>query len=227
MQQMKNLTKIDIHALIGKDSPIILDVGSYDGNDSKLLNELFAGDPLFFCFEPDPRSIALFKKLNSHNCNLYLHEFALTNVNGTIDFYLSDSETRRHYQDQQSWSASSSIKKPKFHLELFPDVTFREKTKVESLRLDDWYAVKLSRSKAIIDFVWADVNGGEEDFVMGGVHTLNACTRYLYIEVSDKELYEGEATRQRILDLLPNFEIVDTFNDLGNFCNILLKNKTL
>lgn len=224
---MKEITKKEIADLIGKSSPILLDVGSYDGKDSRQLNELLSGDPVIFCFEPDPRSIALFKKLNSHNCNLYLCELALTNINGTIDFYLSDSETRRHYDHQNSWSASSSIKQPKFHLKLFPDVTFKEKIKVESVRLDDWYAVKLSRSKAIIDFVWADVNGGEEDFVMGGVHTLNACTRYLYIEVSDKELYENEASKQRILDLLPNFEIVDTFNDLGNFCNILLKNKTL
>lgn len=224
---MKEITKKEIADLIGKSSPILLDVGSYDGKDSRQLNELLSGDPVIFCFEPDPRSIALFKKLNSHNCNLYLCELALTNINGTIDFYLSDSETRRHYSDQKSWSASSSIKKPKYHLELFPDVIFKEKVKVDSMKLDDWYNLTLSITNSIVDFVWADVNGGEEDFVLGGKNVLNDKVRFLYIEVSDKELYEGEATRQRILDLLPNFELVDTFNDLGNFCNILLKNKTL
>ena len=218
------ISKKEIRNLISESCPLILDIGCYDGSDGADIAALF-GCAEVHCFECDPRSIKLFKEHHSDNSDLFLHEFALGKVNGKIGFYQSDSPTRRHYLDQTSWSASSSTKEPKKHLSLFPDVTFPKKIKVECQTLDFWYEKNIDDE--VIDFIWADVNGGEGDLILGGLKTLNNKTRFIYIEFSDKELYENQVTQQTILDMLFNFELVEVYNFRGNFGNLLLKNKTL
>lgn len=224
------LSKEKIASLIleGKDRfylPCIFEVGCYDGKDSRELAKALNRDSAFNLFEADQRSIDILLKSNTPDLHLNLIPFALGNVNGPVDFYLSDSETRRHSHNPDSWSASSSLRKPKTHLDLFKDVQFNESIKVQCIKLDTWYATK--QEKLIVDFIWVDINGAEEDFILGGLHTLNAYTRYLYIEFSDKELYEGQISKDKILALLPNFELIGTYNFQGNFGNILLKNKSL
>jgi len=224
---MKELSKQQIAELIGLDNPhpVILEIGAYDGKDGKEIAEQFASCEVH-CFEADPRSQSLFELLNEPYGKINLHKIALGNVNGEIEFYQSDSETRRHYDFQNDWSASSSIRKPKTHLDLFPDVQFEKKIKVRCLKLDTWYRQNFT-SHQLIDFVWADVNGAEEDVILGGINTLTNNARYLYIETSDKELYEGQITTDKLLELLPTFSVLDIYKNLGNFANILLKNNEL
>lgn len=223
---MKDLSKTQIAKLIKSDNPLILDVGCYDGRDG-------AGIAVHFdrcevhCFEADPRSAYLFMRLYGQNKKLHLHQYALTDVDGEVEFYQSDSKTRRHFETQTSWSASSSIRKPKTHLELFTDVYFENKIKVRGMKLDTWFFrdIHLYDPKKKIDFVWCDVNGGEGDFIRGGIHALNEYTKFLYIESSDKELYEGQITKDELLLLLPAFDLIGEYNYAGNFGNLLLKNK--
>ena len=72
-----------------------------------------------------------------------------------------------------------------------------------------------------IDFIWADVQGAEEDLIKGGLKSLNNITKYFYTEFSNEELYKGQPNLSKILKLLPNFKIVKRY---GN--NVLLKNKS-
>lgn len=227
----KELSKEKIVTLIteGKDKfyiPLVLEVGSYDGKDSRELANILDRESIFYCFEADKRSQDIFHKLNYQaSKHLNLIEFAVGNIDGAIDFHLSDSDTRRHDHNKDSWSASSSIKKPKTHLELFKDVDFKRTVRVPCIKLDSWF--RIANLNMIVDFIWVDINGAEEDFILGGLKTLNESTRYLYIEFSDKELYEGQITKDQISKLLPNFEILGVYNFKGNFGNLLLKNKTL
>lgn len=222
MELSKELSKQAIFNLIeNKINPIILDVGTYDGKDSLGMSTFFER-PKIHCFECDPRSIDLWLSFHRNNRTLKLHDHALSNVDGLIDFHMSDSKTRRHYENQTSWSASSSIKKPKHQLELFPDINFLEPITVKSKKLDTWY--KHNIPGETIDFIWCDVNGGQQDFVLGGIETLTKHTKYLYIEFSDKEMYEGEITKAQLQFMLPFYELLGTYNFLGNFGNILLKN---
>lgn len=227
---MKELSKLEIKKLIGKEDPIILDIGCYDGKDSVELASLFNSCEIH-CFEADFRSIKLFKHINKNTKHkLFLHEIAIGSVDGKINFYLSDSETRRHYKFQKEWSASSSIKKPKVHLELFKDVQFNKKVKVQCCKLDTWCEKKWdwgNINNKIIDLIWCDVNGAEKDLILGGMNVLNNFTRYFYTEFCAKELYEGSLTYRQILKLLPNFNVVSVYNFQGNFGNLLLKNKNL
>jgi len=219
--QMKEISKEYIKELIGHDQCFVLDVGCYTGSDGAEIAELMPKCEVV-CFEADPRSQQLFDKFNGNNKKMILYPMAMGNVDGPIDFYPSYSDTRRHFDFQESWSASGSTKKAKEHLNLFPDVEFNGSIKVACVRLDTWYAFHAFPRP--IDFAWVDLNGSEEDFILGGINTLSNHTRFLYIEFSDKELYEGQITKKKILEMLPNFILIDIFNLGDNFGNLLLKN---
>lgn len=218
-----DISKQAISGLITSHEPIILEIGMYDGEDAREMAEWMPYCKIYG-FECDPRSIALYKSFENPE-NIILNEVAIGSRNGLVDFFLSDSDTRRHYTDQDSWSASSSLRHPKTHLELFPDVDFKKTIKVECMTLDKWYENTLLGKT--IDFVWADINGAEYDMILGGQKTLNESTKYLYVEFSDKELYDGQPKKDEMLKLLPNFDVVGIYNFRGNFGNILLKNKTI
>lgn len=219
-----DISKKEIAALIGSwiSMPVILDIGSYDGKDAAELTEHFNGCEIH-CFEADPRSQELWKDFNGFNRDMILYHTAIGNIDAPIKFYQSSSKTRNHYPGKQ-WSASSSMLQPKTHIELFPDVKFENEVKVMCFKLDTW-AERVLAGRTV-DFIWCDVNGAEQMVIEGASETLKR-TRYLYIEFSDKELYEGQITKQQLLDMLPDFEVQGEYNFEGNFGNILCKNKNL
>ena len=230
----QELSKENIAELITSKNPILLDIGCYDGKDALELTNIIENSTAH-CFEMDERSQELFEEINEGNNRLILHNHAIGNTNSIIEYFPSNSKTRKHYEDKE-WSASSSIRKPKGHLKLFPDVYFEEKKYACCLTLDNWYEKNLIikhkelnfvTTYKLIDFIWADVNGSEGDLIKGGLNTLNDHTKYLYIEFSDKELYEGEISKDELIKLLPNFEVIGEYNFRGNFGNLLLKNKNL
>ena len=208
---------------IKKENPTIFDVGTFDGNDCLDFLNIFE-NPNIYAFEADKRSVEIFKKyVGDRPINLV--ETALSNVDGKIEFYQSESETRRHtrYDYEKTWSASGSVKKPGNHLDIFPDIQF-ELNFVKSTRLDTWISDK---NIDLIDIMWVDVNGGEEEFLTGGLDTITNYVHYLYIEfngVGDKKLYTDCYTKDDIKNTLPNFEELGVYNFMGNFGNVLLRN---
>lgn len=213
----KNTEKINkeyLKILIDTESPIIIDVGCYDGRDSLELAELFK-KPQIYCFEVDPRSIKLFKELVKKDNRIHLIKKAVSNINRNIIFYQSDSPLRNHP------GASSSIKQPKNVLTIFPDITYTNIITVESITLDSW-----SKENNIkkIDLMWVDVNGAEKEVIEGGKKILEK-TRFLFIEFSNKELWDGQIDKQVLLNMLPNFKKLGIYNYLGNYGDILLRNK--
>lgn len=209
---------------VTKTDPVIFDIGCYDGADSREFSRLFE-NPTIYAFEGDKRSIELFNRLSKGYKNIKLTETVLSDTNGKVDWFASESDTRRHYDFQNSWSASSSLKRPDNHLNIFKDVSFSEAYKVQSMTLDTW--MKDNPHIDSIDIIWADVNGGEEELLKGAKATLQK-TKFLYIEFNgtqDKKLYSQCLTKEDIKDKLPDFEELGVYNFMGNFGNILLKNR--
>jgi 2-O-methyltransferase len=214
--------------LLNKENPLILDIGCYDGSDTIEFKKLFKS-PKLYCFEADERSVKIFNKnieINSVD-DITLIKKAVSNTDGKVSWYSSDSETRRHdkeYGVQNFWSASSSIKKPKDCLSVFSDITYSEK-KIDSIKLDTWYNNELLSEP--IDLLWVDVNGGEKELIQGGYDSMNK-SKYIYIEfckTNNVELFEGAISKKELLDKLQNFEEIGTFSYKGNYGNLLLKNK--
>ena len=207
------MRKEEIKELLNKENPIILEIGTNDGEDSEEFLKVFEKCKLY-CFEPDPRAITRFKNRMKDYKNYKLYEIAISNNNGEIDFYLSGGNNpgMPWYGD---WDKSSSIKKPKLPLLQHRWCVFNKSIKVETKKLDDWFK---EEDITDIDFIWVDVQGAEKEMIEGALETLKK-TKYLYTEFDNVELYEGQPNLNDILRLLPDFKIVKFVEN-----NVLLVN---
>ena len=159
---MAELTKNEIKDLVGKNDPLILEVGSYDGQDSLAMLQVMT-DAEIYAFEADPLSIEDFKSLN-HPEQIKLIEKAVGKEDGKIDWFPSVSNSGRR------WSLSSSLKKPLNHLGAYPTVSFKQNPdQVDCVKLDSW--AKENIQDRTIDFIWCDVNGAEEEMILGAIDT--------------------------------------------------------
>jgi len=205
------LTAVEIKNLVGKDNPVILEIGANDGGTT--IDFLKAmPHARIFCFEPDPRAIALFKSHITHG-NVQLIETAVGSQNGITQFHQSNGKGHL-----SGWHKSGSIRAPKSHLQVWPQITFETQINVPICRLDDWFS---KQGIDEVDFIWADVQGAEYDLIAGATETLQK-TRYFYTEYSNSEWYEGQIGLQKIYNLLGSYEISRLFR-----MDVLFKNLTL
>lgn len=208
----------DIHSEIisyfkNKNDPIILDVGSYLGEDALEFNERIPNSTIF-CFEADPRNVIEFRnKIN--NPNIHLIEGAISNYDGTTNFYFSND-----IDFNRDWRLSGSINKPTGHLREYTVRFGTEPIVISCQRLDTWYK-NSSIYNRLIHLQWVDLNGAEKEFLEGAKETLSN-TYLLFIECFDKELYSGQVNCDWANRFLSNlgFEFV---LELGH--NQLYKNK--
>ena len=127
------LSPLDIESLVGKDDPVILEIGANNGEDSRKFLDHFAQVKLF-CFEPDPRAIAKFKtRISDVRCTLI--EKAVAASSGTTSFWQSTGDLEGCDPD---WDKSGSIHRPTGHLEMTRDVMFDSVIEVPTVSLDQW-----------------------------------------------------------------------------------------
>lgn len=210
----------EIGKLIGRSNATILDIGANKGDMSENFAHWFPYAQVF-AFEPDPRAI---RKILARGLNARVHLIpkALGRTVGKATFHQSsgqdigtgriDAETGQI----EEWDQSGSLREPKEHLTAWPWIKFETTIEVDVTTLDDWRAENHIKC---IDFIWADVQGAEEDLIRGGLDTLSN-TRYFYTEFSDRELYKGALGLQGIIDILPSFEVVEVFER-----DVLLRNR--
>ena len=178
-----------------------IELGAHTGSDTAWMAQI-SGVTLY-ALEPDPRNQP------PQLPNVVLYRAAISDRDGTAQFILS-----KHGWGQE-WTHSSSLKRPKNHLSRYP-VTFGETIEVQALTLD---TLAQSHGLQKIDFIWADIQGAEEEMIRGGSNTL-AKTHYLFTEYSDDELYEGQPTLSDILKMLPDFRVLELWPD-----EVLLENR--
>src|ERR1700761_2337311 len=85
-----SLTAQEIKTLVGKDDPVILDVGANSGQTTAAILEAIPGATIF-AFEPEPRAIAKFRN-SIRSPRVKLFECAVGAVNGTVTFHQSAGE---------------------------------------------------------------------------------------------------------------------------------------
>lgn len=198
------ITPEDIRALCGRDDPTVLDVGSNNGHSGRSFYKTMP-DAKLYAFEPDPRAIAKWKQVMA-GTSAQLFETAIGAHDGAVTFYQSGGEVNERHKD---WDLSGSIRRPKEHLRLNPQITFDRAIEVPIKRLDTWSA---EQRIAAVDFIWADLQGAELEMIAGAGRLLKN-TRYVYLEYSEKELYEGQPTLQNLVDALPDHEIIRIWRD--------------
>lgn len=145
-------------------------------------------------FEPLSKNFdVLSKRLQNVNADIEGYQVALGSKKGTAKMFLSSNDAQ-----------SSSILKPKQHLELHPDVSFDGTEEVEVSLLDE-YDIGDS------NFINIDVQGYELEVFRGGKKTLENID-YVYCEVNRDEVYEGAPMVEELDEFLGTygFERVET-----------------
>jgi FkbM family methyltransferase len=193
------------------ERPIIVDLGAFGGEDSEWMRAACEQKhALNVIVEPDHRNMEIIRQYR-RGVGTLLIEAAIADYTGLIDFHEGID-----YRCDGGRCGSGSIRPPKEHLELFPQIVFPE-----TKRLLCWSLDHLMASCRIdsIDLLWVDIQGAERDMIAGGWMAL-AATRYLFIEAEQTELYEGQALRDELLSLLPGFKVIQELD-----YNLLLEAK--
>ena len=207
--------------LLGPAPQVILEIGANHGMHTELFLRTFPGARVR-AFEPDPRAAAAFRKRITDR-RATLHELAIGASSGRAEFHVSSGmppdatpEVRAQYKD--GWDQSGSLRQPRKHRDIFPLVKFETTLRVRTMRLDTFAREQKLRR---VDFLWADVQGAESDLIAGAQETLRM-TRFLHTEYSNMELYEGQLGLAKLLELLPDFEVVRRYP-----LDVLLRNRRI
>lgn len=146
-------------------------IGAHEGQEYPLYKHLNINNLLFYEALPDN-----FQKLQDTvkgDMLIDTRNIALGNMSGTVEMHLEDR------------GLSSSVLKPKHHLEQYPQIAFEKKARVNITRLDD---EQFDRSK--YNFINIDVQGYEIEVFKGATETLKHID-LIITEINKEEMYEG------------------------------------
>jgi len=154
----------------------VIDVGAHTGEFAKMITQMLPGVTII-CFEPLKQE---FKKLANQISGLpgaQAFNLALGDQNQSLKMHRSD------------FSQSSSLRSmTDLHKEAFPESAGETIEQVEVRRLDDALA-EVSLDPEIL--IKIDAQGYEDKVLAGGVHLVGR-SKAAIIEVSFRELYEGQ-----------------------------------
>jgi FkbM family methyltransferase len=170
----------------------IIHIGAHYGEELEeySLNNI----PSIVLFEPLSANFrVLEQRATQFNMNIIGHQVALGNGSGKVEMFLSSNQQE-----------SSSILKPKIHLDQYPNITFNETEAVILSKLDDY-------NYKDYNFINMDVQGYELEVLKGSTETLKFVD-YVYCEVNRDEVYENNALVEQLDEFLKpyNFNRVET-----------------
>jgi len=153
----------------------IIHIGAHRGQEIEEYVDNGVQDIIMF----EPVSLnfnILEQRMSDVNANITAYQVALGNEEKNVTMYLSDNDL-----------ISSSVMKPKVHLQLHPGVGFPGVEEVEMKRLDKKDIKALFKEVGEENF-----RGYELEVLKGGAETLKHVD-YVYCEINRDELYEGNA----------------------------------
>ncbi|QKZ11538.1 FkbM family methyltransferase [Spirosoma sp. KUDC1026] len=166
----------------------ILDIGANVGQAAINFCTLFPA-AVVHSFEPIPDCFAQLKKVATAFPALSVHNFALGNETGQIDFH------------QNAYSPASSIlPMSDEHIKSYPKTIESSTISVPIRRLDD-IAAELNLSKQTRMLVKIDVQGYEKNVIAGGNNVIRSAS-IVVVETSIKSLYEGDSSFRDLYQLL-------------------------
>jgi len=177
----------------------VIHIGAHLGQELSIYKELSIDKIAFF--EPQKAIFGKLKKALTDTKNIKLYNLALGNETGSIKMYI-DSYNQ----------GSSSVLKPKLHLNQYPHILFEREELVNIDKLDN---IINSNDYNLINM---DVQGFELEVLKGGVNCIKNIN-YIITEVNREEVYENCAKIEELDKFLYNhgFVRVETTWDGGNW----------
>ncbi len=157
-------------------NPVILEAGAHVGTDTLQMCSMWP-DARIHAFEPVSDIFAQLEKNTKHLSMVNRYKLGLGNK----------TEQRKIYVSSGASDASSSLLKPKKHLEINPKVKFQSMENIQVTTIADW-----ARKEGInkVDFMWLDLQGMELP-VLQNTGSILQGVKMILAEVSLIETYEG------------------------------------
>lgn len=174
----------------------VLHIGANDGAEYEAYKK--AGVKSIIFIEADPKiAAALKEKLKEDRTVRVYNVCASDKDNEETDFHITNNDGQ-----------SSSMRELKLHKKEHPDVKVKETIKLRTLTIDSLISA-LAIDMSEINFLNIDIQGAELEALKGMRETIKNI-EYAYIEVSDSELYEGQALKPEIDAWLSEVGFVET-----------------
>ena len=179
----------------------VIDVGAHGGEFARMIKRVLPGAAIF-SFEPLKDVFQRLEQETKNGSNIKAFNYALGDRNETVEIHRS------------SYAQSSSIlPMAQLHKEAFPVSADHTSQTVEVKRLDDVLKEFTLQPEIAIKI---DVQGYEDKVIAGGPETI-ARAKAIIVEVSFRELYEGQPLFERIFQLLN----AEGFRYMGNLYQLL------
>lgn len=163
------------------DNPIIVEVGAFDGHDTKKMVSQWPNG-IIHAFEPVPEIYDRLVTNTSMLNNVHRYPVALSNHTGNAEFYVSEKPNKPGIASQ-----AGSLYKPKERLHHSP-LIFPRMTSVPTITLDQWAD---ENGITTIDLLWLDTQGHELAILQAAPKMIEHI-KVVFAEVSFIESYEGQ-----------------------------------
>lgn len=179
----------------------VIDVGAHGGEFARMIKRVLP-DAAIYSFEPLKDVFQRLEQETKNGSNITAFNCALGDREETVEIHRS------------SWVQSSSIlPMAPLHKEAFPVSADHTSQTIEVKRLDDVLKGFTLKPEVLIKI---DVQGYEDKVLAGGPDII-AKTKAIIVEVSFRELYEGQPLFERIFQLLNG----EGFRYMGNLYQLL------
>jgi len=181
-EEIQTAVENEIHTLIQTPSTeirCIVIVGGYLGWEIERILKAYPNTEIHV-FEPSRRYFRPLSERYAKNKQVFCHNFAVSNTNGTALFHETSLEgtgsllPMKRKADQATWIAEGA--------------KVAEQYQVNTVKLDDFAPL----SGKQIDLLWCDVQGHEWSVLKGASDLLKSC-KSIFLEVAVfKTMYEGQ-----------------------------------
>lgn len=163
-------------------NPIIIEAGAFKGDDTVRMAQIWPEGSIY-AFEPMPDIFAqLYNNTKAYE-NIYPIQLALSDNNGTAQFWPSQHPTK-----QGTYTQASSLLAPKERL-AWSNIPFTTPIQVQTITLSSWAN---NEQLTYVDLVWLDVQGYELPIMQASTSLIKTAT-LIYVEVHFIEAYQGQA----------------------------------
>lgn len=196
-----------------RDNWVFFDIGANNGSSTIRYCNCFRNAKAHL-FEAHPQIVeeAIKNvKQSSRGKRISIHSFAISNKDGTAQFFVSTIPTKKDWR--QNHSDSSSLLEPGEHKTLYPHVVFEDTIEVQTKRLDNL----ISKGEIPVPhFIHMDIQGAEK-LALEGLGKYFEEVEAIWLEVSNCELYKNQVEINEIETIMRESGFkkeIDTVNEV-------------